>query len=89
MYTGRRMRGDLAATAGGEDQKIVEMTVSATAEGDQWRIRIDGRELLVDAVRIKRGTWALPGDGRSVVVVCGVLSVTWLAIVRGVLNRSF
>ena len=62
------MRGELAATAGGEHQKLVEMTVSVTAEGSKWRIRIDGRELLVDAVRIKRGTWSLLVDGCSVMV---------------------
>jgi biotin carboxyl carrier protein len=62
------MRGDLCATAGRDDHKLVELTVSVEAEGSKWRIRIDERELLVDAVRIKPGTWSLLLDGRSVMV---------------------
>lgn len=57
------MRGELCATAGD-----VEMKVSVEAMGDKWRVRIDDRELVVDAVRIKPGTWSLLLDGRSILV---------------------
>ncbi len=65
MYTRGPMRGDLSVTAGSDG---LELAVSVSAEGSKWRIRVDGRELLVDAVRIKPGTWSLLLDGRSVVV---------------------
>lgn len=44
------------------------MSVFVEPLGDKWRLRIDDRELVVDAVRIKPGTWSLILDGRSILV---------------------
>ena len=44
------------------------MSVFVEPQGDRWRLRIDDRELVVDAVRIKPGTWSLILDGRSILV---------------------
>lgn len=62
------MRGDLCATAGSADLKLVELGVSVEAAGSKWLIRVDDREFLVDAVRIKPGTWSLLLDGRSILI---------------------
>jgi biotin carboxyl carrier protein len=59
------MRGDLCVTAGTSG---LELAVSVAADGGKWRVRVDERELLVDAVRIKPGTWSLLLNGRSVLV---------------------
>jgi biotin carboxyl carrier protein len=59
------MRGELIATAGSDG---LELGVSVAAEDGKWRIRVDERELLVDAVRIRPGTWSLLLNGRSVIV---------------------
>jgi biotin carboxyl carrier protein len=57
------MRGELSATAGN-----LELTVSVEPAEKMWRVRIDDRELLVDAVRVKPGTWSLILDGRSFLI---------------------
>ncbi len=57
------MRGELSATAG-----QVELLVTVEPQQDKWRVRLDARELIVDAVRIKPGTWSLILDGRSFLV---------------------
>ena len=44
------------------------MTVSVEAHGEKWCVRIDDRELIVDSVRIKPGTWSLLLNGRSLLV---------------------
>ena len=62
------MAAELCATAGSESSGLASLSVSVEAEGSKWRIRIDDRELLVDAVRVKPGTWSLLLDGRSVMV---------------------
>lgn len=54
---------DLVATAGS-----AEFQVSVEADGTKWRIQIGDRELVVDASRIKPGTWSLLLDGRSMLV---------------------
>lgn len=38
------------------------------AEGSKWTIRVDDRVLVVDAVRVKPGTWSMLLNGRSVLV---------------------
>ena len=37
-------------------------------DGRSWRIRIGERELVVDAARVKPGTWSLLLDGRSILI---------------------
>ncbi|MCP4448418.1 MAG: biotin/lipoyl-binding protein [Myxococcales bacterium] len=54
---------DLVATCGD-----AEFSVAVTADGTKWRIQIDDREVLVDAARVKPGTWSLLIDGRSMLV---------------------
>jgi len=54
---------DLCATAGS-----AEFSVAVEADGTQWRIKIDGRTVVADAVRVKPGTWSLIIDGRSMLV---------------------
>ena len=54
---------DLCATVGND-----EFSVAATADGTKWRISIGEREVLVDAARVKPGTWSLLIDGRSLLV---------------------
>lgn len=62
------MAGDLIATAGSDGLGLVELGVSVQAEGSKWRIQVGERVLVVDAVRIKPGTWSLLLNGRSVLV---------------------
>ncbi len=54
---------DLCATAGTE-----EFPVAVEANGTKWRITIGERDLVVDAARVKPGTWSLLIDGRSLLV---------------------
>ncbi len=54
---------DLCATAGS-----AEFSVAVEADGTKWRIKIDDREVVVDAARVKPGTWSLLIDGRSMLV---------------------
>ncbi len=62
-YTPATMRGDVIATAGEQ-----EVSVSVEASGDQWRIKVGDSVLLVDAVRVKAGTWSLLLDGQSLLI---------------------
>ena len=57
------MRGELIASTGN-----AELTVRVEPDSGQWRVHIDGRELLVDAVRVKGQTWSLIIGGRSYLV---------------------
>lgn len=54
---------DLCATVGS-----AEFFVAVEADGTKWRIQIGERVVLVDAVRVKPGTWSLLIDGRSMLV---------------------
>ena len=53
----------LCATAGS-----AEFPVSVEADGTKWRVQIGDREIVVDAARIRPGTWSLLIDGRSMLV---------------------
>ncbi len=53
----------LCATVGSD-----EFSVAVEADGTNWRVQIGDRELLVDAVLVKPGTWSLLIDGRSMLV---------------------
>jgi biotin carboxyl carrier protein len=55
------MRRELCATV---DRDQVSVTAEPTDDG-RWRVRIDGREQLVDARQVRPGTWSLLIDGRS------------------------
>jgi biotin carboxyl carrier protein len=58
------MRRDLIVTAGDRD---VEVAVESQEEC-RLRLTIDGRERLVEARRVRPGTWSILLDGRSYVV---------------------
>lgn len=57
------MRPELCATVGDR-----EISVEIESSGGHWLVRLDGRELRVDAERIKEGTWSVLVGERSYLV---------------------